>query len=47
LKNIYDNANKMDFAKTFDISPIFNVVDMYEFHEGAKEDHVGTMVEWK
>ena len=33
--------------KKLDISPIFNVVDLYEFHEGEKSDEVGTPNEWK
>lgn len=30
-----------------DISPIFNVVDLYDFHEGEKSNEVGTLDECK
>jgi hypothetical protein len=34
LRKISDNAYKLEFLKDFDISPIFNVAELYEFHEG-------------
>jgi hypothetical protein len=43
----FDNAYKLELSEDFDISPIFNVVDLYEFHEGEENDEEGTLVEWK
>ena len=34
-------------SKNLDISLIFNVVDLYEFHKGQKSDEAGTPDEWK
>ena len=34
LKKISDNAYWLELPERFDISPTFNVVDLYEFHEG-------------
>jgi hypothetical protein len=45
LRNISDNAYKLELPKDFDISPIFNVIDLYEFHEGEGNDEEGTLDE--
>jgi hypothetical protein len=34
LKKIFDNAYQLELSDKFDISPTFNVVNLYEFHEG-------------
>jgi hypothetical protein len=47
LRKIFDNAYKLELPEDFDISPIFNVVDLYEFHEGDENDDEDTLVEWK
>ena len=47
LKKIYVNAYKLELLENLDIYPIFNVVDLYEFHEGEKNDKAGTPDEWK
>ena len=36
LKKIFDNAYKLELSKSFDLSPIFNIVDLYELHEGEE-----------
>jgi hypothetical protein len=41
------NAYKLDFPEYFDISPIFNVAYLYEFHEGEENDEESTLDEWK
>jgi hypothetical protein len=33
--------------ENFDISPIFNVVDFYEFHEGEEDGELDTINTWK
>jgi hypothetical protein len=38
LKKIYDNTYQLELLDKFDISPTFNVVDLYEFHEGENGD---------
>jgi hypothetical protein len=43
LKNIYDNTYKLELPKNFDISPIFNVLNLYEFHEGEDDGELDTM----
>jgi len=47
MKNIYNNAYKLELPKKFVISPILNVVDMYELHKGLIDDDGGTLDEWK
>jgi hypothetical protein len=47
LRKIFDNAYKSELPEDFDISPIFNVVDLYEFHEGDENDDENTLDEWK
>jgi hypothetical protein len=47
LKNISDNAYRLEFPEKFDISPTFNVTDLYEFHEGDKRTDKGTLNEWE
>jgi len=46
LRKIYDNAYKFELPEYFDIYPIFNVVDLYSFHEGDDDDEY-TMTKWK
>jgi hypothetical protein len=46
LRKIYDNAYKLELLKDFDISLIFNVSELYEFHEGDENDDEDTMAEW-
>jgi hypothetical protein len=45
-KNFY-NAYKLELLEDFEISPIFNVVDLYEFHEGEENDKKSTLANWK
>jgi hypothetical protein len=47
LRKNFDNAYKLELPEYFDISPIFNVDDLYEFHEGEEHDEENTLVEWK
>jgi hypothetical protein len=47
LKKISDNAYQLELPEKFDISPTFNVVDLYEFHEGDKRADEGTLNEWE
>jgi hypothetical protein len=47
LRKIFDNAYKLDLLEAFDISPIFNVSELYEFHEEEEDGEVGTMQEWE
>jgi hypothetical protein len=47
LRKIFDNAYKLELLKDFDISPMFNVDDLYDFHEGDENDEEDTLVEWK
>jgi hypothetical protein len=47
LMEIYNNAYKLELLEKFDISLIFNVVELYEFHEGEGDDEEGNLVEWK
>ena len=47
LKNISENAYQLELLKKFDISPTFNVVDLYEFHEGDIREDEGTLSEWE
>lgn len=43
MKKVYNNTYELDLTETLNISPIFNVVDLYKLHEGEKEDEVSTM----
>ena len=45
LKKIYDNAYRLELPKRFDISPTFNIADLYKFHEGDKSADEGTFSE--
>jgi hypothetical protein len=47
LRKISDNAYKLDLSEAFDISPIFNVPDLYEFHEEEEDGKASTMQEWE
>jgi hypothetical protein len=47
LRKIYDNAYKLELPEYFDIYPILNVDDFYEFHEGDENYDEDTLVEWK
>jgi hypothetical protein len=47
LKKIFDKSYRLEFPEKFDISPTFNVVDLYEFHEGDIRAHEGTLSEWE
>jgi hypothetical protein len=38
LRKNYDNAYKLELSEDFDISPIFNVDDLYEFHKEVEHD---------
>ena len=37
----------MEILDKFDISPTFNVFDLYEFHEGEKRAGEGTLNKWE
>lgn len=43
LKNIFDNYYKLELSKNFEISLIFSVVDLYDFHEGEMGDEEDTL----
>jgi len=47
LKNIYDNAYRLELPEKFDISPTFNVADFYGFHEEDIRADEGTLSEWE
>jgi hypothetical protein len=47
LRKIFDNAYKLELLEDFVISLIFNVVDLYEFHEGGENGEEGTLIKWK
>jgi hypothetical protein len=47
MKKIFDNAYQLELPKKFDISLIFNVYDLYEFHEGGKRADKDTLNEWE
>ena len=47
LKNICDNAHRLELSKRFDISPTFNVSNLYEYHKGGKNVDEGTFSEWE
>ena len=46
-RKIYDHAYMLDLLDNFDISLIFNIVDLYDSHEGTNDDDVRTTVECK
>jgi hypothetical protein len=37
----------LELPEKFDISPTFNVVDLYEFHQGDIREYEGTLSEWE
>jgi hypothetical protein len=37
----------LELPNKFDISPTFNVFDLYEFHEGENGDDEGTLDGWE
>ena len=41
-----NNAYNLELLNVFDISPIFNVDDLYEFHEGEENEEEGIVDEW-
>jgi len=47
LRNISDNSYKLELLEDFDISPTFNVANLYEFHKGEGNFEEGTLDEWK
>ena len=47
LEKNSDNAYKSELSENFDISLIFNIADLYEFHEGEETTKERTMNEWK
>jgi hypothetical protein len=47
LKNFFDNAHQLELLDKFDIYPTFNIVDLYEFHEGENGDDEGTLDGWE
>ena len=47
LKKIYDNTCRLELPEMFDISPKFNVIDLYQVHEGDKSVDEGTLSEWE
>ena len=47
LRKNSESAYKQELLENLDISLIFNVVDLYEFHEGENNDEEGTPYEWK
>jgi len=47
LRKISDNAYKLELSEDLDISPMFNVDDLYEFHEKEENDEESTLAEWK
>jgi hypothetical protein len=47
LRKIFYNGYKLELLEDFDISPIFSVAELYEFHEGDENDEEDTHAEWK
>ena len=46
-KKICDNAYQLELQEKFDISPTFNVADIYEYHEGGISIDEGIFSEWE
>jgi hypothetical protein len=44
---MFDNAYRLELSEKLDISPKFNVVDFYVFHEWEKILYEGTLNEWE
>ena len=47
LENNSDNAYQLELSDKFDVSPTFNVVDLYEFHEEENGDNGSTLYGWE
>ena len=47
LKKINDNAYKVDLLVDLDISPMFNVYELYIFHGDDMDDDVEEEVDWQ
>jgi hypothetical protein len=47
LRKISENAYKLELPEELDISLIFNVAYLYEFHKGEESDEIGMLDEWK
>ncbi|KAH9319839.1 hypothetical protein KI387_021608, partial [Taxus chinensis] len=48
VKKINDNAYEVELPGNFDISPVFNVSDLYSFHgDGAERDDADEVVDWR
>ncbi|KAH9314315.1 hypothetical protein KI387_022942, partial [Taxus chinensis] len=46
VKKINDNAYEVELPGNFDISPVFNVSDLYSFHgDGAEGDVIDEVVD--
>ena len=47
-EKINDNVYEVELPGNFDISPVFNVSDLYSFHgDGAERDDVDEVVDWQ
>jgi hypothetical protein len=47
LRKFSKNAYKLELPEELDISIIFNVTYLYEFHKGEESDEISTADEWK
>jgi len=47
LKKFFDNAYVLEFPAELDISPIFDVSDLYEYHEGIANETYDCTIDWK
>jgi hypothetical protein len=47
LRRIDDNDYRLELSNKFDISPTFNIVHLYEFHEGDKGEDEGAFYAWE
>jgi hypothetical protein len=47
LRKISNNAYKLELSEDLDIYPIFNVANLYVFHEEVENGEECTLVEWK
>jgi hypothetical protein len=47
LNNFFYNVYQLELPNKFDVSPTFNVVDLYEFHEGENDDDESTLDRWE